>query len=266
LTGNVELVQTVALQQYGVMKNILLKDLSTSPPKTQRKKDIKEKTKVIFEEIEALQKVLMAQRKYSLLVVMQGMDASGKDGAIKKVFQTITPSGIHVKSFKKPTDEEFAHDFVWRAHKHVPGKGMIQVFNRSYYEDVLIQRVHNWIDDKVAHSRFVHINNFEKLLNDCDTQILKFYLHIGKDKQLDKLNERLNVPEKYYKHNDNDFEERKHWDKYMAAYEDVFEHCGQTPWHIVPSDTNWYKEYVIAKTIRDTLVTLDLEYPVSNDN
>jgi polyphosphate kinase 2 (PPK2 family) len=159
------------------------------------------------------------------------------------------------------------HDFLWRVHQHVPAAGMIQVFNRSHYEDVLIQRVHEWIDEDTVAKRFDHINNFEKLLQDSGTSIVKFYLHISKVQQLKELNERLHDPEKHYKHNPNDFREREHWDDYMIAYEDVFYHCGlDIPWHIIPADENWYKEICMARVLCDALRKMDLSYPPLPDS
>ncbi|MCA6073972.1 PPK2 family polyphosphate kinase [Fulvivirga sedimenti] len=244
------------------MTEIKLAEISTLPPGDLDKEPIEDATKKITKEIEDLQEIMQAQRKYSLLVVMQGMDASGKDSAVKKVFDEIGPAGIKVQAFKKPTEEEMSHDFLWRVHKHVPEKGMIQVFNRSHYEDVLIQRVHKWIDEKTVMKRFSHINNFERLLQDSNTVVIKFYLHISKDQQLIELNERISDPKKFYKHNENDFNERQHWDEYMSAYEDVFKNCGpEIPWHIIPSDRNWYKEYCMASAILEALRALPLEYP-----
>ena len=244
------------------MGRIQLSEISSDPPEHLDKDEIEDTTKKMTKEIEDLQEIMLAQRKYSLLVVMQGMDAAGKDSGVKKVFDEIGPSGIRVQAFKKPTDLEMSHDFLWRVHKHVPERGMIQVFNRSHYEDVLIQRVHNWIDEETVYRRFEHINNFERLLADNDTFIVKFYLHISKDQQLIELNERLTDPTKYYKHNENDFNERQHWDEYMSAYEDVFEHCGkEIPWHIIPANRNWYKEYMMAQVVLGTLKKMDLAYP-----
>lgn len=213
-------------------------------------------------ELTDLQNILFAQKKYSLLIVLQGMDAAGKDGTIKKVFSGVNPMGCSVAAFKKPTDEEMAHDFLWRIHHHVPAKGMIQIFNRSHYEDVLIQRVHKWVGEDVIAKRFEHINNFERLLQDTNTVVLKFYLHVSKDEQLKNLTDRLEDPTKKWKYNAADLQERELWDEYMKAYEDVFAKCSKDiPWTIVPADQNWYKELVVAKTIVDALKKLDLVYP-----
>lgn len=244
------------------MKRINLASIATSPPEKLTERGIDDEYDNLRQEIEDLQEMMLAQGKYSLLVVLQGMDAAGKDSAVNKVFSKVGHAGLRVQAFKRPTDLEMNHDFLWRVHQQVPEKGRIQVFNRSHYEDVLIQRVHHWIDEKTVKKRFVHINNFEKLLADTGTTVVKFYLHISKEQQLIELNERLENPEKYYKHNPNDFNERKHWDEYMKAYEDVFYHCGpDNPWHIIPSDENWYKEYCMAKVIAEALRNMDLSYP-----
>ncbi len=243
-------------------EKINLIKIPTVPPIDLNKVDIKNETEKYVDDFGQLQNILYAQQKFSLLIILQGMDASGKDGVIKKVFTGINPMGCKVKSFKKPTDEEMAHDFLWRIHANVPQKGMIQIFNRSHYEDVVIQRVHNWIDMETVIKRYDHINSFEKLLSDNETLILKFYLHISKEEQSGRLNERLSNPEKMWKSNPNDFEESKKWDDYMQAYEDAINNCSpEIPWTIVPSDKNWYKEYIVSKTIVDSLKKIKLEYP-----
>src|SRR5205085_603351 len=155
--------------------------------------------------------------------------------------------GVSAKAFKAPTEEELSHDFLWRIHKNAPAKGMMQIFNRSQYEDVLITRVHKWIDDETAHKRMQNINHFESLLQESgNTVIVKFYLHISKEEQKDRFDERLTNDKKYWKFNPNDAKEAALWDEYRKAYEDCFEHCNNPPWTIVPADQNWYKEYVIA--------------------
>ena len=248
------------------MDRIVLKDINTRPPEGLTEEEVDDEYDALRQEIEDRQEIMRAQGKYSLLVVLQGMDAAGKDSAVNKVFSKVGHGGIRVQSFKKPTDLEMSHDFLWRVHQQVPSKGMIQVFNRSHYEDVLIQRVHQWIDEDTVYSRFNHINNFERLLRDNGTKVLKFYLHISKEQQLKELNERLEDPEKYFKHNPNDFKEREHWDEYMKAYEDVFYHCGpENPWHIIPSDENWYKELQMSRIISKALREMDLAWP-SPDN
>ena len=239
-----------------------LSEISTKAPKDFDKKETKEQTAKMIEELDELQNRLYAERKHSLLVVLQGLDASGKDGVIRKVFGQMNPQGVRVESFKAPTEKELAHDFLWRIHQHVPEKGMIQIFNRSHYEDVLITRVHGWCDDTTAERRFDAINNFEELLMlHNSTKILKFYLHISEDEQQSRLQERTEDPTKKWKYNPNDEKEAKLWNKYMEMYEDVFINCNVVPWIIVPANQNWYKEYIIAKTLFDTLKSLDMHYP-----
>lgn len=244
------------------MSHIKIKDISTRAPKEFDKAQTKQKTTELLGELDELQNVFYAEGKYSILVILQGMDASGKDGAINKVFTSINPQGIQVKSFKAPVGEETTHDFLWRIHPHAPAKGMIQIFNRSQYEDILITRVHKWCDDETAEKRIKAINNFEKLLRDNNnTIILKFYLHISKEEQKERLDERMVNPKKMWKYNPNDFKEAELWDDYMKMYDDCFNKCNEIPWIIVPSDQNWYKEYIIAHTLHKTLKSLKSEYP-----
>ena len=246
---------------------INLRNLSTLPPAGTGKDKIKKKTEEYIEELKELQNILFAQSRSSLLIVLQGMDASGKDGAIKKVFSGVNPMGCQVYAFKKPTDEEMKHDFLWRVHRQIPAKGMIGIFNRSHYEDVLIQRVHSWVDMNTIKRRYEHINAFEKLIAGNGTAILKFYLHISPEEQKKRLTERLSDPSKMWKYNPGDLEESKLWDQYMAAYQDAINVCSPGfPWTIVPADKNWYKEYLIARTIVETLQKMHLEYPSINRN
>jgi PPK2 family polyphosphate:nucleotide phosphotransferase len=244
------------------MATIKLKDISTRAPKDVDKESIKAKTADILKELDDLQNLMFAESKHAVLVVLQGMDASGKDGAIRKVFSSLNPQGVRVKSFKEPTSEELSHDFLWRVHAATPPRGYIQIFNRSHYEDILVTRVHNMINDKTAKKRMKAINDFEQLLTDHnDTHIVKFYLHISPEEQQQRLSERINDPTKQWKYNANDFKEAELWDDYMAAYEDCFENCNDIPWTIVPADQNWYKEYIIAHTLKKTLEKLDMHYP-----
>jgi len=244
------------------MGKIYLKKISTCAPKGTDKEQIKKKTAAILLELSELQNLLYAENKNSLLVIIQGMDGSGKDGLTRDVFTSMNPQGVNVKPFKEPSSEELGHDFLWRIHQNVPAKGMIQVFNRSHYEDVLVTRIHGMTDDKTAMKRMDAINDFEKLLMEHNqTTILKFYLHISHQEQLARLEERMEKPQKMWKYNVKDFDESKLWDKYMKCYEDVFENCPSPEWHIIPSDQNWYKSYMVASKIRDTLVKLKMKYP-----
>ncbi len=244
------------------MAKVQLKEISTKAPKEADKQATKEKTIKILEELDELQNLLYAESKHSVLVVIQGMDASGKDGVIRNVFGKLNPQGVTVKSFKVPTPDEMAHDFLWRIHSHAPAKGIIQIFNRSHYEDILVTRVHKWCDDKTAKKRMKAINDFEKLITEHNnTQILKFYLHVSPEEQQERLQERIKDETKQWKYNEKDFDEAKLWDDYMNAYQDCFENCNDIPWTIVPSDQNWYKENIIAKQLRNTLLDLKMQYP-----
>ncbi len=244
------------------MPRIHLKDIDTRAPKDWDKEETKEKMVGILEDLDELQNLLYAESKHSILIVIQGMDASGKDGLTRNVFGHMNPQGVTVKSFKAPTAEELSHDFLWRVHQHTPAKGMIQIFNRSHYEDVLVTRVHGWTDDELAKARMKAINDFERLLTEHNnTQMLKFYLHISPERQQERLQERIHNPTKMWKYNEADFAEAKNWDRYRKYYQDVFEHCNDVPWHIIPADQNWYKEYVVAHKLREVLKSLDMQYP-----
>lgn len=244
------------------MSKVRLKEISTKAPKDFDKAVTKEKIVKMLQEFSELQNLLFASNTYSLLVVIQGLDASGKDGAIRNVFNTTNPQGVTVVSYKVPTEEEYAHDFLWRIHKNAPRKGMIQVFNRSHYEDVLVTRVHKLCDDETAERRMKAINDFEELLRKHNnTHILKFYLHVSREEQLQRLKERIEEPAKMWKYNEKDFAEAGLYDEYHKVFEDCFEKCDDVPWIIVPADQNWYKEYVMLKTILETLRSLDMKFP-----
>jgi PPK2 family polyphosphate:nucleotide phosphotransferase len=244
------------------MKKVKLSTLDTRAPKKFQKETVKKETHKLIFKLEELQNLMYAEGQHALLVILQGMDASGKDGVVKNVFTAVNPMGCRVIPFKKPTELEMGHDFLWRIHQQVPEKGMIHVFNRSHYEDVVIQRVHAWVDEKTIKLRYGHINDFERLLKDTGTIVLKFYLHISKEEQLLRLQERMSDKTKMWKHNDNDLAEREHWNDYMKAYEAAFENCSvNAEWNIIPSDQNWYKEYLVAKKIVDTLEALKMKFP-----
>ncbi|MFM2138079.1 MAG: hypothetical protein RJA57_386 [Bacteroidota bacterium] len=235
---------------------------STRAPEGIDKKTAKEETARLVEELDGWQNLLFAEAKHAILIVIQGMDGSGKDGLIRNVLGNMNPQGVNVQSFKVPTAEELAHDFLWRIHRHAPARGMIQVFNRSHYEDILVTRVHKWCDDDTAIRRMQAINHFEQLLTEHNrTHILKFYLHISPDEQQKRLSERIKDPTKMWKYNERDFEEAKLWDIYMSMYEDCFNTCHTPPWTIVPADQNWYKEYVVVRALTDLFKKLDMKYP-----
>jgi PPK2 family polyphosphate:nucleotide phosphotransferase len=240
---------------------IKIADFPNDPPKDLDKDDVKKIVKKRQDRIAELHQLLIAEGKHSVLIVLQGMDGSGKDGATREVFGECAPYGLKTYSFKKPTDLEFAHDFLWRVHQQTPAKGEIVIFNRSHYEDILIQRVHGWISEEHVQKRMAAINAFEELLQvDNNTLILKFFLNISYEQQELELQERLDDPEKHWKHNAGDWEERKHWDKYMACYEDVL-NWSSIPWHIIPVDSRWYRDYLMTGIIVEALEGLKMEYP-----
>ncbi len=243
------------------MSHIPLTELSDLPPAGLDEKALKKQTLHYQRRIGELNEILRADRRFALLVVLQGMDGSGKDGAVKQVFRNCTHFNISVRAFKKPTPEELAHDFLWRVHREVPAKGEIRIFNRSHYEDVLIQRVHGWVSPEQVARRMVAIRAFEDLLTfDNQTVVLKFYLHISPASQERQLRERLEDPKKRWKHSDGDWEERRHWDAYMQAYTDILNHSG-LPWEVVPVGKRWYRDYLVSKKICETLESLNLAYP-----
>ena len=215
--------------------------------------------------LDELQDLLYAERKRALLVVLQGMDAAGKDGTIRHVMSGVNPQGCSVTSFKVPNSEELAHDFLWRIHKAVPEKGMIGIFNRSQYEDVLVVRVHNLVPKEVWKARYDEINRFERNLGENDVKILKFFLHISREEQQKRFRERLNDPHKKWKFSKADAAERKRWDDYITAYEAVLSRCSTeyAPWFIIPSDHKWFRNLAISRIIVETLEEFDMHYPKS---
>jgi PPK2 family polyphosphate:nucleotide phosphotransferase len=226
------------------------------------KKVTKKKTKKLVTELDELQSLLLAQEKFSLLVVLQGLDASGKDGTIRNVFGAVSPMGIRVFSFKKPTPLEMNHDFLWRVHQNVPDRGMIHVFNRSHYEDILVPSVEGYLSPERVAKRYDRINAFEDQLLDNDTHILKFYLHVSKEEQHERLMERVKMERKYWKHNDGDWKTREKFEKYQAVYENIFDKCSEvSPWHIIPADKNYIKEYKVAEAVVEKLRSLPLKWP-----
>lgn len=206
-------------------------------------------------QLDDIQEELYAAGRHSVLIVLQGLDTSGKDGAIRGVFGDVNPQGCRVESFKVPTEEELAHDFLWRIHKVTPRKGMIGVFNRSHYEDVLVVRVHELAPQKVWEGRYDQINAFEQLLTSNNTIVLKFYLHISKDEQRERLLAREQDVEKAWKLAVGDWQEREHWEEYVGAYEDALGRCSAeaAPWYIVPANRKWYRDLAIATEVVETL-------------
>ena len=232
------------------------------------KDDAKGALKKLVARLDALQDVLYAQQKHKLLVVLQATDTGGKDGAVRDVFSGANPQGINVVGFKVPTPEEMAHDFLWRIHKQTPRTGEIKIFNRSHYEDVLVARVHKLVPEKVWRQRYDHIAQFEKLLADEGTTILKFYLHIDKAEQKERLEARLADPNKHWKFNVGDLEERKLWSQYVKAYEEAISKTSMAyaPWYVVPSNKKWYRNLVIATAVVNALEGLKMSYPESKED
>lgn len=225
------------------------------------------RTEVLVERLSALQEMLFAQQERRVLVVIQAMDTGGKDGLIKGVCGPLNPQGVRVVPFKAPTPEELAHDFLWRVHTEVPRDGELVVFNRSHYEDVLIVRVHGLVPPKTWRARFEHIRRFESLLHDEGTTIVKFFLHISPEEQKARLQARLDDPTKHWKFNVADLSERKRWDDYRHAYEDALAETSavHAPWYVIPSDKKWFRDLVAAQVLVDTLESLDLAFPESED-
>ncbi len=213
--------------------------------------------------LDDLQYLLYAESKRALLVILQGMDASGKDGTIRHVMSGVNPQGCQVTAFKIPSAEEAAHDFLWRTHRAVPGKGLIGIFNRSHYEDVLVVRVHKLVPRQIWKKRFGEINSFEKLLADNRVNILKFYLHISRKEQKRRLDARIDDPKKTWKLSPGDFAERQFWPNYVEAYEDVLSRCstGYAPWFIIPADHTWFRNLAISTIVVETLESLDMQFP-----
>jgi PPK2 family polyphosphate:nucleotide phosphotransferase len=228
-----------------------------------REDEIAEEYDRTAERLARLQDRLYAEERRSLLIVLQGIDAAGKDGTVKHVLRGTNPAGVAVRSFKEPSSEELAHDFLWRYHHATPADGMIGVFNRSHYEDVLVVRVKDLAPEPLWRSRYDSINDFERMLVREGTTILKFLLHISKDEQLAKFRERLERSDKYFKWSDNDMRERAHWDEYQRAYEDAVRATSTpwAPWYVIPADHRWYRNYVVARIVAGALEAMDPRYP-----
>jgi PPK2 family polyphosphate:nucleotide phosphotransferase len=256
--------------KHRVQKNdkVNLSKTETDGKKIEKDRDA---CKALFQEIRleliTLQAQLYAENKQKLLVIFQAMDAGGKDGTTRSVFEGANPQGVAVTSFKRPTEEELAHDFLWRVHKAVPSNGMIGVFNRSHYEDVLVVRVHNIVPESVWRPRYDLINEFERLLTVSGTRIIKFFLHISKSEQKQRFQERIDDPNKRWKFDPEDLEKRKLWDGYEQAFEEMMEKCStsECPWYIVPADQNWYRDLVVTSVIVETLKDMNPQYPTPPD-
>ena len=227
------------------------------------KQDGEKATARLNKRLEELQETLWADRRHRLLVVLQAMDTGGKDGTIRKVFEGVNPAGVRVATFKAPTASELAHDYLWRVHPHVPGDGEITIFNRSHYEDVLVVRVHDLVPRERWEKRYGHLVDFERLLADEGTTILKFFLHISEDEQRRRLQARIDDPTKHWKFSLGDLDERKHWDDYQRAYEEAISNTSTrfAPWYVVPANRKWYRDLVVANVLVKALEAMELRYP-----
>lgn len=239
---------------------IKIKDYPTFNKEWDKGKTL-EKTEKMLAKIGELQFKMFAQDKFSLLIVLQGMDASGKDGLTKGLLKYCNPVGLKVHYFKKPTEEEYAHDFLWRVHEVVPAKGQIQVFIRSHYEDILVPTVEKFIPADVIEKRYQLINDFEKIVEHNGTKVLKFFLNVSKEAQKERLMERIELKEKHWKHKDGDWDTREKFDEYIDVYEKIINTCNEIPWHIIPADKNWQKLYGAAGVVLKALESLDLKWP-----
>lgn len=233
---------------------------------TTGRKECETKTAELKNRLTQLQEKLFASGSRGLLIVLQAMDGSGKDNATKQLFAGCSPNGVRVSYFKAPTSLELSHDYLWRVHQQCPPRGIVGIFNRSHYEDVLITRVHGFVSEKTVQQRCAQIRHFEQMLSESGTTILKFHLRISKEEQAVQLQERVDDPTKRWKFNPGDLEERKLWDKYMSAYQDALEATSTViaPWYVIPSDKRWYRNYVMMNIIVATLEAMKLEYPVGN--
>ncbi|MCD4672875.1 MAG: polyphosphate kinase 2 family protein [Anaerolineaceae bacterium] len=260
------------MERYRVQPDKKFKMEDISPDDKSGFDSTKEEAKIklleLNEELETLQELLYAEGKHKLLVVLQGMDAAGKDGTIRHVFEGVNPQGVSVTGFKVPTDEELAHDYLWRIHKATPRRGQIMIFNRSHYEDVLVVRVKNLVPPEVWKKRYAQINAFERLLTEEGTTILKFFLHISPEEQKERFQARLDDPSKHWKFNTGDLKDRALWGKYQKAYQDVLNRTSTkwAPWYVIPANRKWYRNLTIACIMIDTLKNLKMKYPKNKED
>ena len=254
------------MNRYRIEPGSLVNLSEWDPDETSKadgKDEAEDRLDELTDTLEELQELLWAEHKHRILLVLQGMDTSGKDGTISHVFEGVNPQGVRVVAFKVPTEQELAHDYLWRVHKQVPANGEIVIFNRSHYEDVLVVRVHKLVPEEVWSQRYAQINDFERMLSETGTTILKFFLHISKDEQKERLEDRLKEPDKHWKFHKEDLAERELWPEYTRAYEDVLSKTSTScaPWYVVPANHKWYRNLVVASTLVNTLKGLDMQYP-----
>lgn len=239
-----------------------LDKISTLPPDDLSKNDMVAGIEKMKDRLAELQNMLFAQHQFSVLVILQGMDASGKDGLVNHAFSGINPAGIRVYSWKKPTETEADHDFLWRIHNAVPPKGMIHIFNRSHYEDIIVPTIYKTLPAEQVEKRYDMVNHFEHLLVESGTVLLKFYLHVSEKEQMERLDERLSMPEKQWKYDADDMKTIKNRKLFIDIYAEIFKRCDKyAPWHIIPSDKNKYKEYLTLKIMLEAMEKLPLGYP-----
>ncbi len=238
-----------------------LNTISTQPPSGASKKDTKAGLLKLHEELFELQNKFYADGRFGLLIILQGMDTSGKDGTIRNAFRGMNPQGVHVKSFKKPTEEELRHDFLWRVYPHIPQKGMIQVFNRSYYEDIVVPKVTLTHSEEIIKHRCMLLKHLEQHLEQNNIHVLKFFLHISKEEQKERINERLTKPYKRWKYSAEDEKAASQWEVYREAYNMALNYCDDPSWHIIPADKRWYRNYSVAKILTEHLKKHNLKYP-----
>ena len=255
-------------QPVRITSRIRLRDFDPDDCSGLEKDETREKTRKLCERIGELQHLLYANATHAIIILLQGMDGSGKDSTGASVLEFVTPAGVQTSNFKAPSAEELAHDFLWRVHKAVPRYGCIGLFNRSHYEDVLIVRVLGLQPEKVWRARYQQINTFEKLLADNRVVLLKFFLHISKQEQAERLRERLRNPAKHWKFSVADLKMRERWRDFQKAYEDAINRCStkHTPWHIVPANRKWFRDYVVARTVVEALERLKLKWPKCKDD
>ena len=244
-------------------EHISLRNIKTSYKGPDQKHKGLDKVEKLSDNMGDLQQRLFAERKRSLLIILQALDAGGKDGVIKHVIGSMNPDGCHVANFKEPTQQELAHDFLWRIEAQTPAKGEIAIFNRSHYEDVLVVRVHDLVPESVWSRRYEQINDFERRLVANGTHILKFFLHISREEQLERFDQRLDDPAKRWKISDADYSEREYWDDYLRAYEDAIARCNtvDAPWFVIPADHKWFRDLAISKIIVSTMESMDFQVP-----
>jgi PPK2 family polyphosphate:nucleotide phosphotransferase len=256
------------LQQFRAKKNQKITDATAAEKPLSSDDKVRDKQRVdeLATQIAELQEIFYAERKRKILIVLQGMDTSGKDGTVRGVFGKIDPLGVESISFKAPTDQEKAHDFLWRIHQHVPALGEVVIFNRSHYEDVLVTRVHDWIDDKECERRYAHIRDFEKMLTETGTTVLKFFLHISSDEQKKRLQDRIAEPNKHWKFDPQDLKERKFWDDYQRQYARTISETDTdyAPWYVIPADSKTHRNLAIASIVLQAFKQLKPAYPPGN--